>query len=115
MGKILISIFFVSLLFTSPIYGKPKIKAHGVGLKTCVWVLEHKNDSVASLIIKSYIQGYISGVNQMNFFEGNIPQIELDTDELYRLAMQKCRDSPEYHFFIAMAHVVLDELNSKKK
>ena len=113
MRKTLISIFFVSLLFTSPVHGKLP-KAYGVGNLTCVRVLELKDDSVASPLIKSYIQGYISGVNQMLKFE-NLRQIESTTDALYRLAMQKCRDEPTYYLAIALGEVAIEELVSKKK
>ena len=111
--KILISIFFVSLLFTSPVHGKLP-KAYGVGNLTCVWVLEIKDDSVASPLLDAYIQGYISGVNQMLKFE-NLRQIESTKDALYRLAMQKCRDNPKSYLAIALAEVAIEELVSKKK
>ena len=98
MRKTLISIFFVSLLFTSPVHGKDAtIKdatIYGIDLQTCVWVLEHKDKFYGPLL--NYIGGHISGVNRAHFLDTKVawPQIKLKIDDLFHLALKKCRPTP---------------------
>ncbi len=93
MRKTLISIFFVSLLFTSPVHGKDAT-IYGIDLQTCVWVLEHKDKFYGPLL--NYIGGYISGVNRAHFLDTKVawPQIKLKIDDLFHLALKKCRPTP---------------------
>lgn len=114
MRKILISIFFVSLLSTSFAHGEGATRTYGLGLKTCGWLLSNNDREIDKLLYMTYIGGYISGANKIARANGG-EDIGLEFDVLYDLAMKKCRDNPKNFFSSALDGVIIDAWKSKKK
>ena len=114
MRKILIAIFFVSLLISNLANAEGKGTVFGLGLKTCGWVLSNKDEKLDKLLLLTYIGGHFTGANLILDMRDMI-MIESEMNVLYHLALKKCRDNPKDRFDFALERVLIDELMSTKK
>ena len=114
MRKILISIFFVSLLISGLAHAEGKGKIYGLGTVTCGKVLTVVDDPRDEQYLRTYIGGYITAANQIFQFKSQ-KKISLSLDVLYHLALKKCRDYPKYFFSNALLGVLIDEQMSLEK
>ena len=128
MKKILIAIFFVSLMITRSVHGSDKEAAplfYAYGMAQCGDVLAWANTTTANpnnseaggetlqnrVELLTYIAGFVSGFNQLN----EAKKVNLDLRAIYDKVVNSCIRDKKGLFGNAFFAVVMDEATKRKR